>query len=144
MRSGLGRRNGRPGLPDGERLPRAEPGEGDQEHEAITYSPLASFTIPMTSGGKKPPRPPAAPTMPVTAPLVGVPEDLRPAEGVVRALKVVSQRFRLSGRALTPIPGAVRFARSIECPTPSRTPTRMKWPREQWLEIGALVELELD
>jgi hypothetical protein len=31
---------------------------------------MASLTSPMTSGGKKPPRPPAAPTMPVTAPFV--------------------------------------------------------------------------
>ena len=29
---------------------------------------MADFTTPITSGGKKPPRPPAAPTMPVTAP----------------------------------------------------------------------------
>jgi hypothetical protein len=72
----------------------------------------------------------------------GVPEDLRPAEGVVRALKVVSQRFRLSGRALTPIPGAVRFREVDRMPNAFTHPDPDEMAREQWLEIGALVELE--
>jgi hypothetical protein len=74
----------------------------------------------------------------------GVPEDLRPADGVVRALKVVSQRFRLSGRALTPIPGAVRFREVDRMPNAFTHPDPDEMAPEQRLEIGALVELELD
>ena len=34
-----------------------------------TNSPVASLTMPSSNGGKKPPRPPAAPTIPVAAPV---------------------------------------------------------------------------
>lgn len=74
----------------------------------------------------------------------GVPADLRPAEGVVRRLKVVSQRFRLSGRTLTPIPETVRFREVDRMPAAFTHPHPGETAREQWLEIGALVELEID
>jgi hypothetical protein len=74
---------------------------------------------------------------------VGVPADLRPAEGVVCELKVVSQRFRLSGRTLTAIPGTARF-REVDRMPEAFAHDPDETAREQWLEIGALVELELD
>ncbi len=74
----------------------------------------------------------------------GVPADLRPVEGVVRGLKVVSQRFRLSDRYLTPIPGAVRFRNVERMPDAFAHPHPHDQAREQWMELGALAELDLD
>jgi hypothetical protein len=73
----------------------------------------------------------------------GVPDDLRPIEGVVRGLKVVSQRFRLADRTLTPIPGTVRFREVERMPDRFVSPSGDTSP-EQWREIGALAEIELD
>jgi hypothetical protein len=73
-----------------------------------------------------------------------VPEDMQPVAGVVRELKVVSQRFLLSGRSLTPIPGAVRFRAVERMPDAFAVPHPDDEAPEQWREVGALVELELD
>jgi hypothetical protein len=72
------------------------------------------------------------------------PDDLRPAEGVVRGIQVVSQRFRLSGRSLTPIAGAVRFRTVDRMPDLFPSPHPDDQAPEQWSEVGALVDLELD
>jgi hypothetical protein len=74
----------------------------------------------------------------------GVPDDLRPVEGVVRSLKVVSQQFRRAGRTLTPIAGAVRLGEIERMPTSFVHTPPDDVALQQWHEIGALAELEFD
>jgi hypothetical protein len=68
----------------------------------------------------------------------GVPANLPEVRGTVRRLRLVSQRFRLAGRSLIPIPGAVRFRDVDRMPDTFAAPDPHDDAPEQWREIGAL------
>lgn len=71
----------------------------------------------------------------------GVPEDVRPVEGVVRRLRVVRQQHRRRGREWSPVAGAVELHDVAEMPG-----SFGGWApegREAWVAIGAVADLEL-
>jgi hypothetical protein len=71
----------------------------------------------------------------------GVPDEVRPVEGVVRRLRVVRQRHRRErGREWAPVAGAVELYDVTEMPGAFRSFDPKA--REGWTELGAVADLE--